>query len=106
VRVFAIMRNYTLIFIAVCLLAVALFTQEASADKHEIIKKLVLKKIFKSLKKAKFLPIVVPFHLSKHQQSHGWEDQGGWHGGEEKWHVQELGGGGGGHGGWDMGGGW
>lgn len=55
--------------------------------------------MFKTLKKAKFIPIVVPFHLSKQQQNNGWEEQG-WEGGQEKYHVQEIGG----HGGWEQGG--
>lgn len=87
------MRTYTLLLV----LLVALFAvYEANADKHKIIKKIVLKHIFKTLKKAKFIPIVVPFHLTKHQKQ-GWEPHG-WEGGEEKFHVQELGGG---HGGWN-----
>lgn len=93
--------NKFVIFAFVALVVVLLAAQ-ADADKHKIIKKIVLKKVFKHLKKAKFIPIVVPFHLSKHQNS-GWEEQGGWdQGGHEKYHVQEVGGGG--HGGWEQGG--
>lgn len=76
-----------------------LLASRADGDKHKIIKKIVLKKMFKTLKKAKFIPIVVPFHLSKQQQNNGWEEQG-WEGGQEKYHVQEIGG----HGGWEQGG--
>lgn len=87
------MKRCTIFLLAV-LVALIYFTQETKADKHEIIKKIVLKKIFKSLKKAKFVPIVVPFHLTK-QENHGWEPHG-WEGGHEKYHVQEIGGHGGG----------
>lgn len=91
--------NKFVIFAFVAIVVVLMATQ-ADADKHKIIKKIVLKKVFKTLKKAKFIPIVVPFHLSKHQNQ-GWEEQG-WEGGHEKYHVQEVGGGG--HGGWEQGG--
>lgn len=88
------MRACTILLLGV-LIVLAYFSFEVEADKHEIIKKIVLKKIFKSLKRAKFVPIVVPFHLTKHE-NHGWESHG-WEGGHEKYHVQEIGG----HGGWN-----
>lgn len=87
------MKLCTLVLL-VALVALAYLSSEVDADKHQIIKKIVLKKIFRTLKRAKFVPIVVPFHLSKHEK--GWEPHG-WEGGHEKYHVQELGG----HGGWN-----
>ena len=88
------MRTYILLLVLV--VALCAFVHEAQAKKHEIIKKIVLKHIFKTLKRAKFIPIVVPFHLTKHPKQ-GWEPHG-WEGGHEKFHVQEIGGG---HGGWN-----
>jgi len=91
------MTRLTLFLLLSVVVMVCLWSS-VEADKHKLIKKIVLKKVFKKLKKAKFLPIVVPFHLSKHQnQDHGWS------GGHEKWHVEEIHGGGHG-GGWDQGG--
>lgn len=78
--------------VACLIVGIAVFLcAEVSADKHEIIKKIVLKKAFKALKKApKLIPLVIPLPIIKHHKQH------------EVWKVQEVHG----HGGWQQSNGW
>ena len=43
--------------LCIAMLASVFTLSAVEADKHKIIKKIVLKKVFKTLKKAKFVPI-------------------------------------------------
>lgn len=70
----------TMLLVLVVVVGVILLASDTEADKHKLVKKVVLKKLYKHIKKGpKVIPLVIPLPIIKHQPKR-----------KEVWKVEEV----------------